>query len=60
MQGKIQDGWTYAPERDDKLKKHNCLVPWSQLSDMYKEYDRDVARNIPKLAAIAGMKVIKF
>ena len=60
MQGKIQDGWIYAPERDDKLKKHNCLVSWGQLSDMYKEYDRDVARNIPKLAAIAGMKVIRL
>ncbi len=60
MQGKIKDGWTYAPERDDKQKKHNCLVPWSQLSDMYKEYDRDVARNVPRLAGMAGMKVIKF
>lgn len=60
MQGKIRDGWTYDPDRNDKLKKHNCLVPWNQLSDMYKGYDRDVARNVPKLAGMAGMKVIKY
>ena len=59
MSGKIKDGWSYAPTRDDIQKKHNCLVPWSQLSDMYKEYDRDVAKNVIKLAAMVNMKVIK-
>ncbi len=59
MEGKIKDGWSYAPTRDDSQKKHNCLIPWNQLSDMYKGYDRDVARNVIKLAILAGMKVVK-
>lgn len=59
MEGKIKDGWSYASTRDDSQKKHNCLVPWSQLSEMYKEYDRDVARNVIRLAAMVDMKVIK-
>lgn len=60
MQGKLKDGWTYAPERNNANKKHNCLVSWEALSEMYKEYDREVARNVVKLAALAGMKVIKL
>ncbi|MGV8026628.1 MAG: RyR domain-containing protein [Anaerolineaceae bacterium] len=60
MQGKIKDGWTCAKVRDDAHKEHNCLVSWSELSKMYKEYDRDIARNVIKLAALAGMKVIKL
>lgn len=59
MQGKLDDGWTYASERDDATKKHNCLVSWGELSDTYREYDRDAGRNVPKLAALVGLKVIK-
>jgi hypothetical protein len=60
MEGKIKDGWTYAPQRDDTQKKHNCLVEWNSLSDMYKEYDRDAAKNVIKLASLAGMKVVEI
>lgn len=59
MQGKIKDGWTYDPVRDDTAKKHNCLVSWDELSGDYQEYDRDAARNVVKLAGMAGMKVVK-
>lgn len=59
MQGKLENGWTYAPERDDTIKKHNCIVSWSELSETYREYDRDAGRNVPKLAALVGLKVIK-
>lgn len=59
MRGKEEDGWSYAPERDDVNKKHNCMVPWSDLSEMYREYDRDAGRNVPKLAALVGLKVVK-
>lgn len=33
MKSKISDGWTYAPTRDDKNKKHPCLLPWQELTD---------------------------
>ncbi|NMC47741.1 MAG: hypothetical protein GYA52_13020 [Chloroflexi bacterium] len=59
MQGKLRDGWTYDPVRDDATKKHNCLVPWDELSGDYQDYDRDTARNVVKLAEMAGMKVVK-
>lgn len=34
-------GWQYAPERDNEKKYHNCLVPYSQLSEEEKQKDRN-------------------
>ena len=46
-------GWKTAPLNDqrpkeelDKLKLHKCLVPWEDLSEEYKEYDRECIRNL--------------
>ena len=30
---RLEQGWTYGPERDDKLKKHPCLVPYGDLPE---------------------------
>ena len=38
---RMEQGWTYGPERDDAAKKHPCLVPYEELSDDEKEYDRN-------------------
>ena len=29
---RMEQGWTYGPERDDDKKKHNCLVPYAFLT----------------------------
>ena len=60
MAERIRTGWKYAPERNDKTKEHNCLVPWDDLSKEDKDKDRNVALNIIKLAHLAKMKVIKL
>lgn len=41
--GRMDDGWIYGPERDDTKKHHPCLVPYNQLPDSEKEYDRNTA-----------------
>lgn len=38
--GRIAEGWTYGPVRNDELKQHPCLVPYNELPDSEKEYDR--------------------
>lgn len=38
--GRINEGWTYGPVRNDALKQHPCLVDYDDLSDSEKEYDR--------------------
>ena len=31
MAQKIEDGWTYGPEKNPDLKQHPCLVPFHEL-----------------------------
>ena len=40
MVGKIVDGWRYCRDRNNGLKLHNQLVPYSQLTEEIKDYDR--------------------
>lgn len=57
--GRIREGWTYGPERDDKLKKHPDLVPYSELTDGEKQYDRETAMNTIKLVIKLGYDLVK-
>lgn len=41
--GRLKEGWTYGPSRNDELKQHPCLVPYSELPDSEKQYDRNAA-----------------
>ncbi len=59
MDGKLRDGWQYGPVTDKPKKLHNCLVPYSQLSETDKESDRDMVRGIPKILAAAGYRMVK-
>lgn len=42
-QGRINEGWTYGPKRDDLLKHHPCLVEYDALPENEKDYDRHTA-----------------
>lgn len=57
--GRIKEGWTYGPERDDKLKKHPDLIPYSELPDGEKQYDRETAMNTIKLVIKLGYDLVK-
>ncbi len=39
-EGRFAEGWTYGPVRNDELKQHPCLIPYNELPDSEKEYDR--------------------
>ena len=58
-EGRIKDGWTYGENRDDALKHHPCLVPYSELSESEKEYDRNTALETLKLILKLGYSVEK-
>jgi hypothetical protein len=50
MEGRHAEGWTYGPRRDDDARTHPGLVPYSELPESEKEYDRRTA-----LAAILAI-----
>jgi hypothetical protein len=53
-------GWRYAPGKKDPAKKtHPCLVPWEQLSDEVKDYDRNFIRELPKILAEVDLQVYR-
>ena len=56
---RIKDGWTFGPERDDTLKHHPDLIPYSALPDSEKEYDRLMALNTIKLVKKLGFDLVK-
>lgn len=52
-------GWTYGPQRDDVQKQTPCMVPYSQLPDSEKTFDRDMAMNTIKLLKKLGYDLVK-
>lgn len=56
---RINEGWTYGPERDDRLHRHPDIVPYSSLPDSEKEYDRLMALDTIKLVRKLGFDIVK-
>jgi ryanodine receptor 2 len=59
VQSRMEQGWTYGPERNDQLKHHPCLVPYEELPDVEKAYDRDTAVGTLKLIQKLGFTITK-
>lgn len=57
--GRVNEGWTYGPERNDKLKQHPCLIDYDNLPDSEKEYDRNTAMETLKLILKLGWRIKK-
>jgi hypothetical protein len=58
-ENRIKDGWTYGEARDDVKKQHPCLIPYEELSDSEKEYDRTTSMETLKLITKLGYKIVK-
>ncbi len=53
------EGWSYGLQRDDKLKQTPDMVPYSQLPEGEKAYDREMAMKTIKLLKKLGYDLIK-
>lgn len=51
---RIADGWTYGAKRDDDAKTHPCLVPYADLPESEKDYDREMVLQVVKAAIAIG------
>lgn len=58
-QSRMEQGWTYGEERNDALKHHPCLVPYEELPEIEKAYDRDTALGTLKLISKLGFRITK-
>ena len=55
---RFNDGWTYGAQRDDTAKKHPCLVPYAELPEQEKEYDRQTVTGTLKAILALGFVVL--
>jgi len=56
-QGRINQGWIYGKERDDAKKHHPCLVPYEELPEEEKVYDRNTSVETLKLILKLGFRI---
>ncbi len=52
--GRIAAGWKYGPVRDEIKKEHPCLIPYEDLSEEEKDYDRATALSTIKYIIASG------
>lgn len=56
---RISEGWTYGEKRDSDKKTTPCLVPYEQLPESEKVYDRRTAEQTLKAIVALGYKITK-
>ncbi|HEX8137972.1 MAG TPA: TRAFs-binding domain-containing protein [Pyrinomonadaceae bacterium] len=54
---RLADGWRYGPRRDDARKEHPGLVPYDELSEEEKQYDRTTALETLKAILLLGYRL---
>jgi hypothetical protein len=54
---RMQDGWEYGPRRNDARKQHPCLVPYAELPESEKAYDRKMAAETVKAILALGYRI---
>ena len=56
---RLSDGWRYGPRRDDARKEHPCLIPYEELTETEKQYDRNTALETLKMIIALGYRLEK-
>ena len=54
---RINQGWTYGSARDDTQKHHPCLIPYEELAESEKVYDRCLTMETLKVILSLGYKI---
>ena len=56
---RIAQGWRFGPERNDARKEHPCLIPYEELPEEERTYDRQTALETLKLIEHLGFEFRK-
>jgi hypothetical protein len=54
---RIEEGWSYGPRRDDLKKETPALIPYEELPESERQYDRDNAIETLKVILALGGKI---
>jgi len=57
--GRMAQGWTWGPARDDANKKHPDLIPSCCLSDEERAFNRDTAAATVRKLLAMGFKITR-
>ena len=57
--GRIKEGWTYGDKKDVDKKKTPLLIPYNELPESEKKYDRNTALETIKLIMKLGYSISK-
>ena len=59
VEERVGTGWVYGPKKDVDNKISPYLIPYNELKDEIKEFDRAAIRNIPDLMEMIGMAIFE-
>ena len=57
--GRMDNGWKYGVERDGGGMLNHCIVPYEELSETEKEFDRNTSQETLKLIMKLGFKIVR-
>lgn len=57
--GRIAAGWKYGPVRDEIKKEHPCLIPYEELTEEEKDFDRATALSTLRFISLRGYYIVK-
>jgi hypothetical protein len=55
---RMAEGWTCGPKRDDSAKQHPDLVPYADLPESEKQYDRNAAMETLRAIVALGYRLV--
>lgn len=58
-QSRIEQGWSFGVERNDVQKKHPCLLPYENLTEEEKDYDRKTVLETLRVITKLGFTIKK-
>lgn len=58
-QSRIEQGWIFGVERNDVQKKHPCLLPYENLTEEEKDYDRKTVLETLRVITKLGFTIKK-
>ena len=57
--GRLSSGWVWGPSRCDQRRHHPCLVPYAELPEAEKDYDRSAVISTLRLVIALGYRIVK-